>query len=55
MNVIFRHFRKVASKFGLEFTFTDCTEVDNVTKAIKGNTKMIWVETPSNPTLKVIN
>ena len=49
----FRLFDKVLRHNGLDFTFTDLTDVDNFTKAIKPNTKMVWLETPTNPTLKL--
>jgi len=38
---------------GLQITFTDFTSVENIEKAIQPNTKMIWVETPTNPMLKL--
>lgn len=49
----FRLFDKVLKHHGLEFSYTDLTHVENVEKNIKPNTKMIWVETPTNPTLKL--
>ncbi|MBY0553370.1 cystathionine gamma-synthase [bacterium] len=49
----FRLFDKVLKHNGLEFTFTDLTEVSNFEKSIKPNTKMVWLETPTNPTLKL--
>ena len=49
----YRLFDKVLRHNGLDFTFTDLTDVDNFTKAIKPNTKMVWLETPTNPTLKL--
>ena len=49
----FRLFDKVLRNDGLEFTFTDLTVVENFSKAIKPNTKMVWLETPTNPTLKL--
>lgn len=48
-----RYFRKVASKFGIETTFVDATVAENVKNALKPNTRMVWVETPTNPTLKM--
>lgn len=42
-------------KFGVEVTLVDATEVDNVTNAIKSNTKVIYIETPSNPKLTVVD
>lgn len=50
-----RYFRKVATKFGLEVDFVDATDPANVEKAIKKNTKMVWVETPTNPTMKLVD
>ena len=38
---------------GLEFTFVDFSDVENVKAAIQPNTKMLWVETPTNPLLKL--
>lgn len=49
----FRLFDKVLRHNGLDFTFTDLTSVENFSKAIKPNTKMVWLETPTNPTLKL--
>lgn len=51
----FRLFTKVLSKCGFEFTFTDLTQFENVEKSVKANTKMIWIETPTNPLLKIID
>ncbi len=49
----FRLFDKVLQNDGFEFTYTDLTVVENFEKAIKPNTKMVWLETPTNPTLKL--
>lgn len=49
----FRLFDKVLKNNGLDFTFTDLTNVDNFASAIKPNTKLVWLETPTNPTLKL--
>lgn len=49
----FRLFDKVLKNNGLEFTFTDLTSTENFISAIKPNTKMVWLETPTNPTLKL--
>lgn len=49
----FRLFDKVLQHNGLEFTYTDLTVVENFSKAVKPNTKMVWLETPTNPTLKL--
>ncbi len=50
-----RLFRRLFVKYGLEFDFVDMTNLENIAKAIKPATKMIWVETPTNPLLKVID
>lgn len=50
-----RYFRRVASEMGLEVSFVDCTKLDCLKAAIKPNTKLVWVETPTNPTMKVID
>src|SRR5690348_402463 len=36
---------------GLQFSFVDCTNPENIKNAIQKNTKMLWIETPSNPML----
>jgi cystathionine gamma-lyase len=40
-------------KFGLQVDFVDMTDIQNVISAIKDNTRLVWIETPTNPTLKV--
>lgn len=49
----YRILHDVYSKFGIETTFVDTTNLDNIRKAIKNNTKAILIETPSNPLLDV--
>ncbi len=49
----FRLFTQVYEKFGIKVTFTDTTDVANVFNAITPATKLIWIETPTNPTLKI--
>ena len=51
----FRLFDKVYSRHGLTFSFVDMTNPENIEKAITPKTKMIWVETPTNPMLKLID
>ena len=48
-----RIFTKVFARFGIEFTFVDTTSPANVEAAIRPNTKLLWLETPSNPLLHV--
>jgi cystathionine beta-lyase/cystathionine gamma-synthase len=49
----YRIMRKVFERFGLTFSFVDTTNLDVVAGAFKPNTKMLWIETPSNPLLRI--
>lgn len=51
----YRLFSRVLSRYGLEFTYVDMANLDAVRAAVKPNTKMFWVETPTNPLLKLID
>ena len=52
----FRLFENVRKRsMGIEVTFLDLTNTDNLQKAIKKNTRLIWVETPTNPLLKILD
>ncbi|MGH7272352.1 MAG: trans-sulfuration enzyme family protein [Polyangiaceae bacterium] len=51
----FRIFDKVLAQFGLEATFTDLGDPRRAAEAIRPNTRMVWLETPSNPLLKVLD
>ncbi|NVJ50271.1 MAG: cystathionine gamma-synthase [Gammaproteobacteria bacterium] len=52
----FRLFDKVRKRSAnLEFSFVDLSNLENLEAALKPNTKMIWVETPTNPMLKVVD
>ena len=51
----FRLFERVLKKYGLSFTFTDTREIQNTEKALQKNTKGIWIETPTNPLLKLVD
>lgn len=46
---------KVLSRWGLSYTMVDQTDLDAVAAAVRPETKLVWVETPTNPTLKVID
>lgn len=48
-----RLFNRILSRFNLSFTYVDSSKPENVETAIKPNTKLIWIETPTNPLLKV--
>ena len=48
-----RHFNQVLTTYGLNFTYIDSTEAKNVANAIRPETRLIWLETPSNPLIKI--
>ena len=48
-----RHFDNVLSFYGLQFTYVDTTDPEAVRAAMTPKTRMIWIETPTNPLLKV--
>jgi cystathionine beta-lyase len=49
----FRLFTHVYEKFGITINYVDSTNAENVFNAVTPKTKLIWIETPTNPTLKV--
>jgi cystathionine beta-lyase/cystathionine gamma-synthase len=49
----FRLFSRVLSNYGIEFDYVDTSDVTNIEKAFKPNTKMVFVETPTNPIMTV--
>jgi cystathionine beta-lyase len=49
----FRLFEQVYKKFGISVTYVDTSNKDAVVAAITPKTKLIWIETPTNPTLKI--
>ena len=51
----FRLVDKVLKRWGLEYTMVDQSDLDAVAAAVRPETKLIWVETPTNPSLNVID
>jgi cystathionine gamma-lyase/cystathionine beta-lyase len=51
----YRLFQDVMSAFGLEFTFLRLNDRERIEEAIKPNTRMLWLETPSNPLLNIVD
>ncbi len=51
----YRLFTKVWEKFGIEFSFVNAFDVREIEKAIRKETKQIWLETPSNPQLTIVD
>ncbi|TNN84068.1 Cystathionine gamma-lyase [Liparis tanakae] len=50
-----RYFQRIATLNGLEVSFADCTKPELLKAALKANTKLVWIETPTNPTMKVVD
>jgi cystathionine gamma-lyase len=51
----FRIFDKVFKQLGLEFTYVDMTDLGKTEAALRPTTKLVWIETPTNPMLKVVD
>jgi cystathionine beta-lyase/cystathionine gamma-synthase len=51
----YRLFSRVLTRYGLSFTYVDMTSLERVRAALQPNTKMLWVETPTNPLLRLID
>ncbi|PRY16402.1 cystathionine gamma-lyase [Pontibacter ummariensis] len=51
----FRIFTKVFQNYGIKFRFTNMRDLSKVEALVNANTKMIWVETPTNPLLNIID
>ena len=49
----YRLFTHVYEKLGIKVNYVDTTEVENVANAVSNKTKLIWIESPTNPTLKI--
>jgi cystathionine gamma-synthase len=51
----FRLVDKVLTRFGITYTLVDQTDLDAVAAAVGENTKLVWIETPTNPLLNVVD
>ncbi|MBX2949669.1 MAG: cystathionine gamma-synthase [Crocinitomicaceae bacterium] len=51
----YRLFRTIFEKYGIIFHFVDMTDVKTIEEKVNANTKLIWVETPTNPMLNIID
>ena len=52
---VYRIFEEVYSHFGISASYIDMTEIAELEKHLRPNTKAVWLETPTNPTMKVID
>lgn len=51
----YRLFKQVLEQFGLSFSFVDCNNLQEVKNSIQKNTKLLWLESPTNPHLKIVD
>lgn len=51
----YRMFKKVFERFGIRFHFIDLTNAENIRSHVNKNTKLLWLETPSNPLMRIID
>jgi cystathionine gamma-lyase/cystathionine beta-lyase len=51
----YRLFTKIYENYGIKFHFINLTDASNIEKYINSNTKLIWAETPTNPTMQIID
>jgi cystathionine gamma-lyase len=51
----YRMFTKVFANYGIKFHFIDLNDAQNISRYINANTKLIWIETPTNPTMQVVD
>lgn len=51
----YRMFTKVFANYGIKFHFIDMKDINNVKKHVNKNTRLIWLETPTNPTMQIID
>lgn len=51
----YRMFTKIYENYGIKFHFINLTDAENIKNYINANTKLIWAETPTNPTMQIID
>lgn len=51
----YRMFTKVYANFGIKFHFVDLNDLGNIKKHVNANTKLLWIETPTNPMMNIID
>ncbi|GJL81454.1 MAG: cystathionine beta-lyase [marine bacterium B5-7] len=50
-----RLFRTLIARFGIEFEFIDLSDLDHARQCMRPSTRMVWIETPTNPTLAILD
>lgn len=51
----YRLFDQILRKYGLQFTYVNPEDPENVAKAVRKNTRLIWIETPTNPLMRIVD
>lgn len=51
----YRYFTKVASNSGIKVSFVDLFDPNNIKAQIRPETRLVWIETPTNPTLRLVD
>ena len=51
----YRIFKTIFEKYGITFHFVDMLNIENISKVVNNQTKLIWVETPTNPMMNIID
>jgi cystathionine gamma-lyase len=51
----YRLFEQVFARHGISFSYADLTDIGNLERAMRKETKLVWIETPSNPLLKLVD
>jgi cystathionine gamma-lyase len=51
----YRIFKTIFEKYGIKFHFVDMLDIQNISNEINDNTKLIWIETPTNPMMNIID
>jgi cystathionine gamma-lyase len=51
----YRLFERVWAKYGVEFSYAEGEDIDALRRAFRPNTKLFWIETPSNPLLSIVD
>ena len=51
----YRMFTKIFSNYGIKFHFINLTDPNNIKKYVNANTRLLWIETPTNPTMQIVD
>ena len=51
----YRMFTQIFAQYGIKFNFIDLNDAANISNYVTENTKLIWIETPTNPTMRIVD